>query len=275
MLRGRGFTEADNDTAPLVAVVNETFVRRFFPQEDPIDKHFGIDLPENAGKYRIVGVVHDAKYADPERPVGPMFFVPLAQYTPYSNELIQKLDERSHLISGIVLHTHGRTGALEPVLQKTLADVDPNLAVNSLRAMQQQVELVFDQQRAVASLAGLFGIVALALAAVGLYGVTAYSVAQRTNEMGIRMALGASRTRVIQMVLGGAFQHVALGLFLGIPLAIGAGRLISAQLYGVASWDPMALSVATVSLGVCAFLATIVPALRAASIAPMDALRAE
>jgi len=275
MLRGRGFTEADNDTAPLVAVVNETFVRRFFPQEDPIDKHFGIDLPENAGKYRIVGVVHDAKYADPDRPVRPMFFVPLAQYTPYSNELIQKLDVRSHFIGGIVLQTHGQAGALEPVLQKTLADVDPNLTVNSVRTMQQQVELVLDQQRAVASLASLFGVVALALAAVGLYGVTAYSVAQRTNEIGVRMALGATRAGVIRMVLGGAFQRVALGLLLGIPLAIVAGRLISAQLYGVASWDPMALAVATVSLGACAFLATIVPALRAASIAPMDALRAE
>jgi ABC-type antimicrobial peptide transport system permease subunit len=144
-----------------------------------------------------------------------------------------------------------------------------------VRTLQQQVELEFDQQRAVASLAGLFGIVALILAAVGLYGVTAYSVAQRTNEIGVRMALGADRANIIQLVLSGAFRRVAIGLLFGIPLAIGAGRLIAAQLYGVRSWDPVALAIATISLGACAFFAAMIPATRAASIAPMQALRIE
>jgi len=153
--------------------------------------------------------------------------------------------------------------------------VDPNLTINSLRTMQQQVDLSFDQERAVASLAGLFGIVALVLAAVGLYGVTAYSVAQRTNEIWIRMALGADRRKVIQLVLRGAFTRVLLGLLLGLPLAVGAGRLISAQLYGVAWWDPLALTVAAGALAVCSFFAAIIPANRAASIAPMHALRIE
>src|SRR5436189_4244849 len=133
----------------------------------------------------------------------------------------------------------------------------------------------FNQQRAVASLAGLFGIVALLLAAVGLYGVTAYTVAQRTNEIGIRMALGADRTNVLELVLRGAFQRVALGLALGIPLAVGAGRLIAAQLYGVSFWDPLALAIAAGSLAACAFLAAIIPASRAASISPVSALRTE
>jgi ABC-type antimicrobial peptide transport system permease subunit len=117
--------------------------------------------------------------------------------------------------------------------------------------------------------------VALLLAAVGLYGVTAYSVAQRTNEIGIRMALGADGPRVIQLVLCGAFKRVLVGLLLGLPLAVGAGRLISAQLYGVSSWDPLALLVATVALAICSFFAAIIPANRAASIAPMNALRIE
>src|SRR2546427_4717999 len=124
-------------------------------------------------------------------------------------------------------------GAIEPLVTRTLSEVDPNLTIISVRTMQQQVELSFNQERAVASLAGLFGIVALLLAAVGLYGVTAYTVAQRTNEIGIRMALGADRAKVIDLVLRGALKRVVIGLILGLPLAVGAGRLISSQLYGV------------------------------------------
>jgi ABC-type antimicrobial peptide transport system permease subunit len=166
-------------------------------------------------------------------------------------------------------------GQLEPQITRLLADVDPNLTINSIRTMQQQVDLSFDQERAVASLAGLFGIVALVLAAVGLYGVTAYTVAQRTNEIGIRMALGADRTKVMRLVLSGAFSRVLLGLLIGLPLAVGAGKLISAQLYGVAWWDPLALTVAAGALAICSFFAAIIPANRAASIAPMHALRIE
>lgn len=110
--------------------------------------------------------------------------------------------------------------------------------------MGQQVQLTFDHERAVASLAGLFGMVALLLAAVRLYGVTAYVVTQRTNEIGIRMALGADRTKVVQYILRGALIRVAVGLALGVPVAIGAGRLISSQLYGVSFWDPLALAMA-------------------------------
>jgi ABC-type antimicrobial peptide transport system permease subunit len=166
-------------------------------------------------------------------------------------------------------------GALEPVLRKALAEVDPNLTIISVRTMREQVALSFDQRRAVASLAGLFGLVALLLAAVGLYGVTAYTVAQRTNEIGIRMALGADRGKVVRLVLRGASMRVLLGLALGIPLAIAAGRLISAQLYGVSNWDPFALTVAASTLAICAFFAAIIPARRAASISPIEALRIE
>jgi predicted permease len=278
VVRGRAFTAADNETTAPVALVNEAFVKRFFKGgEEPLDQHFGLDLPELAGTFRIVGVVRDAKFAGwgLDKPARPMFYVPLAQNVDYQNELMKKLELRSHFIGGIMLVTKMSTGALEPQLTRLLADLDPNLTINSVRTMQQQIALSFDQERAVASLAGLFGIVALILAAVGLYGVTAYSVAQRTNEIGIRMALGADRPKVIQLVLRGAFQRVLVGLLLGLPLAIGAGRLISAQLYGVSSWDPPALSVATVSLAICSFFAAIIPANRAASISPMNALRIE
>jgi ABC-type antimicrobial peptide transport system permease subunit len=160
-------------------------------------------------------------------------------------------------------------------VKRALAGADPNLTVTSIRTLQEQVDRSFDQPRAVTSLAGLFGIVALLLAAIGLYGVTAYTVAQRTNEIGLRMALGADRRKVVNMVLDGAFRRIAIGLLLGLPLAVGAGRMLAAQLYGVKFWDPMALTIAALSLAACAFLAAIIPAARAASISPMSALRAE
>jgi ABC-type antimicrobial peptide transport system permease subunit len=188
---------------------------------------------------------------------------------------MKKIELVSHYVGGILLVTNMPPGAVEAQLTGILAELDPNLTINSIRTMQQQIELSFDQERAVAGLAGLFGIVALVLAAIGLYGVTAYSVAQRTNEIGIRMALGADRPKVLGLVLGGAFKRVLIGLLLGLPLAVGAGRLISAQLYGVSSWDPFALTVAAGSLAICSFFAAIIPANRAASISPMNALRIE
>src|SRR6266852_2570755 len=278
VLRGRYFSAADNETAAPVALVNESFVKRFFKSgEDPLDQHFGIDVPENAGTYRIVGVVRDAKFAGFQwsKPARPMFYVPLAQSVDYKNDLMKMIELRSHFIGGIMLVTNTAPGRLEPLLTEALAEVDPNLTMTSVRTMREEVDLAFDQERAVASLAGLFGIVALLLAAVGLYGVTAYTVAQRTREIGIRMALGAERRRVVQLVLGGASRRVLAGLLLGLPLAVGAGRLISSQVYGVSSWDPLALLVAASALPVSAFVAAIIPASRAASISPMNALRAE
>jgi predicted permease len=278
IVRGRGFTAADNENTAPVAVVNEGFVKRFFTShEDPIGQYFGLDLPENVNTFRIVGVVRDAKFAGFAlgRPARPMFFVPLAQNVDYKNELMRRLELGSHFIGGILLVTNATPGAIEPVVTRALSEVDPNLTIISVRTLRQQVDLSFDQERAVATLAGLFGVVALLLAAVGLYGVTAYAVAQRTNEIRIRMALGADRAKVVDLILRSAFRRVVIGLVLGLPLAVGAGRLISAQLHGVSFWDPLALTVAAGALAVCAFFAAIIPALRAAGISPMTALRTE
>jgi predicted permease len=278
LVRGRYFNAGDTETSESVAVVNEAFVRRFFKSdEDPIDQHFGLNLPANVNTYRIVGVVRDAKFAGfaLNRPARPMFFAALSQTVDYADPMMKRLETQSHFVRGLLLVTTMGPGALEPQVKRALAEADPNLTVTSVRTLRQQVERSFDQQRAVASLAGLFGVVALVLAAIGLYGVTAYSVARRTNEIGIRMALGANRGKVIGIVLSGAFRRVMAGLVLGLPLAVGAGYLLSAQLYGVTFWDPAALSVATVSLATVAFIASIVPAVRAARIAPMRALRTE
>jgi predicted permease len=278
LVKGRLFTAADNETAELVAVVNEGFVKKFFKDsEDPIGQHFGLDYPENAGHFRIVGVVRDMRFAGfaLRLPPRPMFYAPLAQTVPYTQAVMQRVELQSHFVHGLMLLTSLPPGALEPVITQALGGIDSNLTVTGVQTMQQRVAMTFDEERAVASLAGLFGIVALVLAAIGLYGVTAYSVAQRTNEIGIRMALGANRASVVDLVLRGAFARVAAGLALGLPLSVGAGRLISAQLYGVSFWDPVALTIASASLGACAFVAAIIPAGRAAALSPMRALRTD
>ena len=280
MVRGRGFTARDNETAAPVAVVNEAFVKRFFKvDEDPLGRHFGIDLPENAGTFRIVGVARDSKFVRSglREPVRPMFFVPLAQRVDYKDQYdeIRLFEMWSHFIGGIMLVTDSPPGVLEPFLRRTLAEADPNLTITSVRTMQQQIDLLCDRDRAVASLSGLFGFVALLLASVGVYGVTAYMVAQQTKQFGIRMALGANPAKVIQLVLSQALHRVAAGLVLGLLLAIGTAKFMAAELYGVSFWDPFALAVAAGLLVGCTFLAAVIPASRAATIAPMSALRTE
>jgi predicted permease len=277
MVRGRAFTPRDNATAAAVAIVNEAFVKRFFSSgENPMGMHFGLDLPENAGTFEIVGIVRDAKFAgfELDRPARPMFFVPLAQYVTYGDPGMRRLELSSHFIGAMALVTSQPLSDLEPAIRHAMADVDPALTLLTVRTMEDQVALSFNQQRAVAGLATLFGSVALVLAAIGLYSVTAYSVAQQTNEIGVRMALGADRAGVVAHVLRGAFTWVLAGLLLGVPLAITAGRAIADQLYLVRFWDPQAIGLASGTLAVAALLAAMIPAIKAAGISPMNALRA-
>jgi len=278
LVRGRYFTDADNELSENVAVVNEAFVRRFFSTgEDPIDRHFGLNLPEHVNTYRIVGIVGDAKFAgfQLDRPARPMFFASLAQTVRYTNPQAQALERASHYVGGLLLVTNTPPGVVGPLVSRALAEADPNLTVIDIRTLEEQVERSFDQQRAVASLAGLFGVVALILASIGLYGVTAYTVTRRTSEIGLRMALGAGRRDVLGVVLGGTARHAAIGLALGVPMAVGAGYLLSTQLYGVSFWDPAALSLAAGELAITAVVASIVPASRAAAVAPITALRTD
>jgi predicted permease len=275
VLRGRGIEEQDTPGSLHVAVVNETFAKLFFKNEDPLGKHFGMDLPAYASSYTIVGVVRDAKYTDPQSKTRPMFFLPLTQSTHFQEPVMQIVDTRSHFIHGAVLLFHGDLGLLEPQIRKAVAEVDPNLTITGVQTLGEQVASQFDQQRAVAQVAGLFGGLALLLAGVGLYGVTAYTVARRTSEIGVRMALGANRRNVIRLVLGGALQQVLIGLVIGIPVAILAGRLMGSQLFEVKSFDPAALAAAICMLGIAAVVAAFIPARRAASINPMVALRTE
>jgi macrolide transport system ATP-binding/permease protein len=276
VVRGRGLTEQDTATSQLVAVVNQAFVKRFFPNDDPIGKHFGIDFPQYSGAYEIVGVFADFKMNNPRDPIRPVFLRPLAQrFTGFKEPEMITGETRSMFINSVILNFNGPQQNVESLIRRTLAGVDPNLTVADLRSFDAQVVGNFNQERLIARLTSLFGIVALILASVGLYGVTSYFVARRTSEIGVRMALGASRSSVLTMVLGGALWQILLGLGLGIPAALLAGHLMASQLYGVGSYDPLALLGATFVLGFCAAIAGFVPARRAASIEPMEALRTE
>ncbi len=275
ILRGRDFSQSDTAGSRPVAIVNQTFVKRFFPNEDPLGKHFGMNSAKYAGDYEIAGVVRDAKYTDPDKPANPMFFLPLEQSIHYGEKMMQGFEETSHFVSGIQLQVRGYPTNLEPQLRRALAEIDPNLTIISVQTMDEQVAMNFDQERMVAQLAGTFGVIALLLAAIGLYGLTAYTVVRRTSEIGVRMALGADRLNIVRLVLRGAFLQVAIGLLIGIPFAIGAGRLMTAKLFGVRSWDPKIFALAILSLGICAAVASILPAQRAASTDPVKALRAD
>jgi predicted permease len=278
ILRGRSITEDDNALAQKIAVVNEAFVKRFFkPGEEPLGTYFGLDLPKYSATYEIVGVVRDAKYQDPtgKDPTRPLFFAPLAQRVSYDHPLMQSIDDSTHFIEGAVFKLHGSMEGLESQVRRVLSDVDPNLTLLGVQTLEDQVDSNFDQQRAVAKMTGLLGILALVLAAVGLYGVAAYTVERKTNEIGVRMALGASRMNVVRLVLRGVFLQILIGLAIGIPASIACSRLISAQLYQVKGWDPLVLCGSVLALSLCAFLASIIPAQRAASINPVEALRAD
>jgi predicted permease len=277
LVRGRTIGEQDTAATRNIAVVDEAFVKKYFkPGEDPIGQTFGGGDPKNDKMYEIVGVVRTANYTDPTGHwTPPHFFVPLSQRATYHDQMMQMIDERSHIIESAVLVISGSMEGLEPQVRRAFSEIDPNLTLIKVRSMEQQVADRLDQSRTVAQLTGLFGFLALVLAAVGLYGVTAYSVERRTSEIGVRIALGANRPSVVQLVLKGAFLQIVIGLLIGIPASIGCARLIASQLYHVKGWDPLVLGGSVLALAACALVASVVPARRAATVNPVTALRVE
>ena len=275
VIRGRGFTDADTATSPMVAVVNQAFVKKFFPKEDPIGRHFGIFDVKYSGAFEIVGIVTNAKYNNPREEYRPMYFRPLTQQLRVDEANAFMAEGRSMYINSITLWFSTPPQNVDAMVRRTLADIDPNLTVIDLHSLDFQVNDNFTQERLIARLTTLFGVLALVLASVGLYGITSYSVARRTSEIGLRMALGADRSNVVRLVLHGAFVQVGLGLAIGIPIALLGGRYIADQLYGVRAYDPVSIAIAVVVLAAAAALAGFIPARRAASIEPMEALRTE
>ncbi len=277
MQAGRAINEDDNGNARRVAVINEAFARKFFGNQNPIGQHFGPAPVINAGTYEIVGVVQNMNYVnwgfrDPARP---MYYIPEAQTAHFDQPDLQSGQLWSQNLYSIVIWAPGHPQNMLMQVKKALADVSPNLIMYDVKPYSRVIQGTFDQQNMIASLTWLFGAVGLVLAAIGLYGVTAYGVEQRKSEIGVRMALGADRGSVTAMVLRGAFWQVGIGLGIGIPAAVGAGFLMSSQLFGVTPWNPLLLAGASLLLGFAALLAAVIPARRAASINPVEALRSE
>jgi len=275
MVRGRDFTAQDTDASPQVVIVNQAFVKHFFPNQDPIGQHFGIDDVKNSGSWEIVGVFSDFKLNNPRDEVHPVYLRPLTQRFAYHDANMDSGETQSMFIDSMILSFSRPQENADALIRQTLAGIDPNLTVLDLRTLDAQVAGNFNEDRLVAQLSSLFGILSLILASVGLYGVMSYFVARRTSEIGIRMALGATRGNVVTLVMRGVLWQVLIGLALGIPAALYAGYLMKSLLYGVGTYDPWALAGAPLMLVLCAAAAGFIPARRAASIEPMQALRTE
>jgi len=275
LLRGRLISDQDSATSRTVAVVNQTFAKRFFGAADPIGRTFGIADPGTTGTYQVVGVVSDAKYYFSEERTRPMYFTALPQQVAYTDPAHRSAEERTLFFGAIALRAAGDPRRLEPAVLRALAEVDPNLTAIRLLTLDDAVTQTFNRQRLLARLTQLFGVLALALAAVGLYGVTAYHVTRRTGEIGIRMVLGARRGDVVAMVLRRALAQVALGVAIGIPAALAGGRLLVHELHGVRAWDPAILGLAALTLAIATLVAGFIPARRAASLDPAVAVRSQ
>jgi predicted permease len=276
VVRGRGFTEDDTATSRKVAVVNQAFVKKFFPKEDPIGRHFGVFEQKFASSFEIVGIVADAKYNSPRDEMRAMYFRPLTQQLSGLTDANELMAEgRSMYINSVTLHFQRPPQNLDSMVRRTLANINPNLTVEDLHSLDYQVSDNLTQERLIARLTSLFGLLALILASVGLYGITSYQVARRTSEIGLRMALGADRANVVRMVLRSAVFQALVGVAIGIPVAMLAARYMADQLYQVRSYDPMSMVVAVVVLLASATVAGFIPARRAANIEPMAALRTD
>ena len=277
IVRGRNFSEQDTASSPQVALVNQAFVKKFFPNQDPIGQHFGIDLPAVLRQFRNRRRLCRLQDEQSRRsPIRPVYLRPLTQrFTGYKEPELISTESQSMIMNAMIIQFNQPQQNVDTLIRHTLAGVDPNLTVMDLRSFEAQVAGNFNQDRLIARLTSLFGILALILASVGLYGVMSYFVARRTSEIGIRMALGATRSSVVSMVMRGALWQILIGLALGIPAAVYAGYLMKSMLYGVASYDAMALAGAPLILVFCAAIAGFIPARRAASIEPMQALRTE
>jgi predicted permease len=270
IVKGRGISEQDTSASQKVAVIDEAFARKFFRNEDPIGKHFGWKVGASR-EFEVVGVAKDARYLtyNLKRLNVPFFFLPEAQ-ADYTQTSLGSL----FLHEIVILSKPGAEVSIARVSQ-AMASVDPGMPIVSIRTLREQVANQFTQQRLIARLTSFFGFLSLVLASIGLYGVTAYNAGRRVGEIGVRMALGANRGHIVRLVLRGSCGLILAGLLIGLPLTFAAGRFLNNQLYGMNSYNPVVTLLAVVTLGLSALVASLIPALRASLISPLEALREE
>jgi predicted permease len=270
ILKGRRLSEQDTATSRKVAVVSQAFARKFFGNDDPIGQHFG-RRSDASREFEIVGVVRDARYFTRglDQPTAPLFFLPEAQ-AEYAQTNLGSLFLRE-----IVVETRAGANVSETSIRQAMASVGPGIPITSIRTLGERVSSTFTQPRLIARLASLFGVLSLVVASIGLYGVTAYNAGRRTKEIGVRMALGASPREVVQLILRGAFGLVLVGLIIGLPLTLLAGKLLGHQLYGASPYNPAVTLTAVAAFGCSALVASLGPALRATLISPLDSVRTE
>jgi predicted permease len=255
LVAGRGIRASDNETAPSVAVVNQSFIKRYFPTGEPLERSFHLD-----GKVvTIVGVVRDSKFKKLDEVAEPFMFLPFAQHWRASVNLL--------------VRTSGDPAALGASIREAVRAIDPNLPVPNVTTLRQSTSVVLLPQRVAVAVTGVLGVLGLLLAAVGIYGVLSFSAAQRSSEIGIRIALGAVRRDVLRLVVGEGMRLVGIGMGIGLALALLATQALKPFLFGVSPFDPITLIVIAATLGGVALLASYLPARRAASADPAVSLR--
>lgn len=263
LLKGREIGLQDVPGAQKVAMVNQAFESKYFPNGSAIGHKFGEDS-KSAGDYEIVGVLRDAQYHDAKEPAKPLAYIALLQDA-----------SQFSLSAELVIRTEGDPATASSAVRQAVSDVDPNLPVSQVQALATQVASTFNTQRVAAELVTFFGILALLLACIGLYGVVAQSVSRRTNEIGVRMALGAQTSQIFGLVMRNTLTLLIAGLAIGVVIALGASRLVRGQLYEVGAADPLSFLLAALILSVVAAFAGFLPARRATKVDPIIALRYE
>jgi predicted permease len=259
LVRGRGFEPHDTKGSRRVSVINETMARDFFPGKDPIGQRFGYEPGQL--DIEVVGVVRDARVLSLRQAAPPLAYHPLIQDPQY----VETVDVR----------TDRDPAAVGVEVRKVVEGIDPRIQIRGVNTLAQQLDRTLSDERLIARLSGLFAVLALALAGLGLYGLSSYGVSRRTREIGVRMAIGATSGAVQRLVLGRTLRLTALGVGLGIPMALVAARAVTAQLYGLSPADPTTLALAVLVVLAIAALSGQHPARRAARLEPTTALRAE
>jgi predicted permease len=264
VLRGRAIGSGDTATSQKVVVVNQALADHFFPHGDAIGHRFTVGDPSVKGEWEIIGIVRNAKYNGPREKQERMVYLPVMQLT-----------EDDNYAYWLQVQTAQDPALVASAVRGALAGIDANLPVLEVKTISEQVDLRMDNERFISQLSSFFSLLALLLACIGRYGVMNYVVARRTNEIGVRMALGAQTNGVLWLVLKESMVLLAIGIAVGIPAALVVTRLLRSQLFGLGQHDPMTFAVAVSSVAVVTLLAAYFPALRATKVDPMVALRYE